>query len=366
MKVNIQHLKNKFVVEIDDLDITIEDLKKKLEGVMAESVRIPAADQALIFEREKMDDGKKLSDYVKGVKDEIKLFVIKQQRNTNPISKPVGSSNQESNNQAQSTPNPYLSSNQPMGNPYAMYGQQMPPYGYGSPQPMYGQMPYGYGSPQPMYGQMPPYGYGSPQPMYGQMPYGYGSPQNDGYNNEAFSNAMMQQMEQMLNSPELLDQVLSLQNPNMTPEQKENHKKLLKDALNMMKANPGLFQQAFSPENVNMAMNTMGMGQGGMHPPYPPAPMGGYDPRQLSARFSWRYGGYQSPVYGGPRPEQQPQQIDEQAYLVSLEQLKSMGFEEEEATDALKKAKGDINRALDILHEERKKNSQNNGSYSKK
>ncbi|KAH9411902.1 hypothetical protein HK407_02g03470 [Ordospora pajunii] len=364
MKINIQHLKNKFVVEIDDLDITIEELKKKLEGVMTEPVKIPATDQALIFEREKMDDGKKLADYVKSTKDEIKLFVIKQQRNANPISKPVASSGHESNNQVNSTPNPYLSSNQPMNNPYAMYGQM--PYGYGSPQPMYGQMPYGYGSPQPMYGQMP-YGYGSPQPMYGQMPYGYGSPQGDGYNNEAFSNAMMQQMEQMLNNPALLDQVLSIQNPNMTPEQKEDHKKLLKDALNMMKSNPGLFQQAFTPENVNMAMNSMNMmGQGGMYPPYPPAPMGGYDPRHPNARIAWKYGGYQSPMYGGARPEQQPQQFDEQAYLISLEQLKSMGFEENEAMDALKKAKGDINRALDILHDERRKNSQSNGSYSKK
>nr|AGE96362.1 hypothetical protein ECU07_0290 [Encephalitozoon cuniculi] len=365
MKINIQHLKNKFVVEVESLDITIEELKKKLEGVMGESVRIPAGEQTLIFEREKLEDDKKLSDYVKGSVEEIKLFVIKQHKNPNPISKPgnIYQNASGSDTQSHAGGNPYAAHGQSTPNPYAAF---MPPYGggYGSPQQMYGQMPYGYGSPQQMYGQMP-YGYGSPQQMYGQMPYGYGFPpgsgssgQGDGYN-EAFSNVMMQQMEQMLGNPALLDQVLNIQNPNMTPEQKEEQKKMLKEALNMMKANPSLFQQALTPERLNWALSTMnGGGYGGMFPSYPPQ-MGNFN---RDPRTPWMHG-YPPPGYGSPRPDQQ---IDEQAHLVQLEQLKAMGFEDEEATKALREAKGDINRALDILHENKKKRSQeNNGSSPK-
>ncbi|AFM98552.1 hypothetical protein EHEL_070250 [Encephalitozoon hellem ATCC 50504] len=364
MKINIQHLKNKFVIEVDNLDITIEELKKKLEETMGESVRIPASEQTLIFEREKLEDSKKLGDYVKGSTEEIKLFVIKQHKNPNPISKPSNiyqnTSASDVQSHGQGGGNPY--SGQATPNPYAAF---VPPYGgYGSPQQMYGQMPYGYGSPQQMYGQMP-YGYGSPQQMYGQMPYGYGFPQgsgphgqNDGYN-EAFSNAMMQQMEQMLNNPTLLDQVLNIQNPSMTPEQKEEQKKMLKEALNMMKANPSLFQQALTPERLSWALNTMNGGHGGMFPSYPPA-MGGFN--QRDPRAPWMHG-YPPPGYGGPRPDHQ---ADEQAYLVHLEQLKAMGFEDEDAARALREARGDINRALDILHENKNKKAQeNNGSSPK-
>ncbi|AFN83273.1 hypothetical protein EROM_070220 [Encephalitozoon romaleae SJ-2008] len=350
MKINIQHLKNKFVVEVENLDITIEELKKKLEEAMGESVRIPASDQTLIFEREKLDDGKKLSDYVKGSTEEIKLFVIKQNKNPNPISKPSNiyqnANTSDVQSQAHIGGNPHAG--QSMPNPYAAF---VPPYGgYGSPQQMYGQMPYGYGSPQQMYGQMP-YGYGFPQ--------GGGSPgQSDGYN-EAFSNAMMQQMEQMLNNPTLLDQVLNIQNPNMTSEQKEEQKKMLKEALNMMKANPSLFQQALTPERLSWALNTMNGGHGGMFPSYPPN-MGGFN--QRDPRAPWMHG-YPPPGYGSPRPNQQ---VDEQVYLVQLEQLKAMGFEDEDATKALKEARGDINRALDILHENKKrKNQETSGSSPK-
>ncbi|ADM11787.1 uncharacterized protein Eint_070230 [Encephalitozoon intestinalis ATCC 50506] len=362
MKINIQHLKNKFVVEVDNLDITIEELKKKLEENMGESVRIPAGEQTLIFEREKLEDGKKLSDYVKGSTEEIKLFVIKQHRNPNPISKPGNIYQNASNpSDAQSQPqggNHYGGHGQSTPNPYTAF---VPPYGgYGSPQQMYGQMPYGYGSPHQMYSQMP-YGYGSPHQMYSQMPYGYGFPQGsgspgqgDGYN-EAFSNAMMQQMEQMLNNPTLLEQVLSIQNPNMTPEQKEEQKKMLKEALNMMKANPSLFQQALTPERLNWALSTMnGGGYGGMFPSFPPGNMGNFN--QRDPRAPWMYG-YPPPGYGSPRPDPQ---ADEQIHLVQLEQLKAMGFEDEEAGKALREAKGDINKALDILHESKKKKSQEN------
>lgn len=353
MKVNIQHLKNKFVVEIENLEITIEELKKKLEGVMGESVRIPAAEQTLIFERDKLEDSKKLSDYVKGGGEEIKLFVIKQQRSSNPISKPAGNVYQNASTPSNTQSQPHLGGSQygghgqPTPNPYAAF---VPPYGgYGSPQQMYGQMPYGgYGSPQQMYGQMPYGGYGSPQQMYGQMPYGYGFPQGgrmpgqgDGYN-EAFSNMMIQQMEQMMNNPALLDQALSIQNPNMTPEQREGQKRLLTDALKMMKANPSLFQQALTPEKLSWAL---GMMNGGGHGEGFPPQMGGFG---QNPHAPWMYG-QPMPGYASPRPEQ----VDEQTYLVHLEQLKAMGFEDDEAADALKKARGEINKALDILNEKR-------------
>jgi len=268
-------------VEVENLDISIEELKKKLEETMGESVRIPAGEQTLIFEREKLEDSKKLSEYVKNSTEEIKMFVIKQQKNSNPISKPSGNVNGIQQTEGSRTPsqpqmggNPYANFGQPMPNPYSGFGSPYGGGGYGSPQQgMFGQMPYGGG-------------YGSPQQgMFGQMPYGgggYGSPQmgapfgqGDGQN-EAFSNALMQQMEQMLNNPAALDQVLNMHGPNLSPEQREEQKRMLKDALNMMKTNPALFQQAFTPERLSWAFNNMNHGGGGMNfPPQYPPQMGG-------------------------------------------------------------------------------------------
>lgn len=330
MKINIQHLKNKFTVEVEDLDVTIEDLKKKLEEVMGESVRISAGEQTLIFEREKLEDGKKLSDYVKNPSEEVKMFVIKQQKNPNPISKPSSQGSEPSR-----APQP-----QPQGNPYASFGQPNQFSGLGSP---YG----GYGSPQQgMFGQMP-YGYGSPQQGFGQMPYGYGSPQQGfgqgGGQNDAFSNAMMQQMEQMLENPAMLDQVMSMHGPNLTPEQREEQKRMLKEALNMVKSNPALFQQAFTPERLNWAFNNMA--HGGMNLPQQHPQMGNF---QGDLRTGPCCHGFYPPVYSEGKPSPQTY---EQVYSKQLTQLRDMGFTDDETSiDALKKSNGDINAALDFLY----------------
>lgn len=339
MKINIQHLKNKYTLEVESLDTTVCDLKKMLEDAMNESVRIPASEQTLIFEREKLEDDKKLSEYIKNDAEDVKMFVIRQQKTTNPISKPASF---EANTQQQNAP-------RPMGNPYANFAHPSPnPYAFGSP---YGG---GYGSPQGMYGQMPPQypGYGSPQGMFGQMPPpqypGYGSPQGqfgqgDGQN-EAFSNMMMQQMEHLINDPAMLDQVLGMHAPNMVPEQREAQKKMLKDALSMMKSNPALFQQAFTPERMNWAFNNMGGGNMNMPPPY--AAM------QNTQHGDLRNGpcshGFYPPVYNNGKPE--PRSYEE-VFSKQLVQLRDMGFTDDDASiEALKKAGGDINQALDFLY----------------
>lgn len=339
MKINIQHLKNKFTVEVESLEMTVSELKQKLEEEMGESVRIPAGEQTLIYEREKLEDSKKLSEYVKGSVEEVKMFVIKQQKNPNPISKPSGGGQQ-------GVEAPRATSQAQGGNPYASFGQGGNGYGgFGTP---YGG---GYGSPQQgMFGM--PYGYGSPQQGMFGMPYGYGSPQQGMFGqgegqNEGFSNAMMQQMEHLLNNPAALDQILSMHGPNLSGEQREEQKKMLRDALNMMKANPALFQQAFTPERLNWAFSNMN--QGGMgFMPFPPMGAG----NQGDLRTGPCSHGFYPPVYSNGKAEPQTY---EQVFEKQLAQLCDMGFTDNEANiEALKKGNGDINAALDFLHGGRK------------
>jgi ubiquilin len=347
MKINIQHLKNKFALEIEDLNITIEELKRRVEESMSESVRIPATEQTLIFETDKLEDSKKLSDYVKEDAGEIKMFVIRRQRNPNPISRPP---------QAQ----------QPSESPRvtAQPAQGAPPYGgyqqFHSPHGGYGQPPYGGYGGQPGYGQMPFGGYGSPQPGYGQMPYGgYGSPQNFGSpfpfggQNSEVPNAMLDQMEQMINNPVLLDQALSMYGgQNMTPEQKEEAKKMLVENLKMFKNNPAFLNQVLNSDVMRRNIDRMGMGQPMMPPTsFPPAPNFGQYADSSVPVIPCQHG-YYPPSYASGRPEAPNY---EQVYAKQLSQLQEMGFSDKAKNiEALIKGGGDIDKALDILYQDKK------------
>ncbi|KAF9763277.1 Ubiquitin domain-containing protein DSK2b [Nosema granulosis] len=321
----------KINIELDSLDITSEEFKKIIEKNMKPEKAIPHDKQSVFINKNKLTDGKKLSEYITSEDKEVKVFVLRQSKNV--LSGKTSSS--ESKKTDTSSYNPY--SQQPPRNPYeGVQNMQLPNWGYPSPNQSYGQPPaFGYGSPGQGFSQMPP-----------------------------MSNLISkEQIDLLLNNPQFLDQIIDIQSPGLSPEEKESKKNMYRDCFKMLKNDPSLMNSlnSMAPELLRGGMNMPPMP--GMPPQQPPSPYGyppqfGMPPQQPpNPYYQQPYYGY--PPYGGMPPYGAPIQPPmspshyEGAYALQLQALEEMGFvDKKENLEALIKTNGDINAALDYLRKD--------------
>lgn len=307
-------------IDVADLDITIEDLKKTIEEKMPEGKKISTDKQILYVKQKKLNAGSKLSEYISENDEGLRIFVLKETKTNLNKAEPKES-------------NPY--SNEPKApNPYNQSFQQPALHQQGFPGAGYPQQPMGY---PPMGYPQQPMGYppmNSPQMGYPPM----NSPQM-GYPpmNPPMNFKMSKEMiDMVLNNPALFDQMIEMQTAGLSPEMKESFKQSTMSAFKMLQNDPSLIDR----------INQMSGGMPQQMPSY------GYPPQQNMYN---PYGGYSNMNYGSPQP-QSPVLTREQyksQYTQQLTALTDMGFtNEEENLDALIKARGDINYALDLLRKD--------------
>ncbi|KAK6089962.1 hypothetical protein P3W45_001008 [Vairimorpha bombi] len=312
-------------IDVSDLNITIEDLKKIIEEKMPEGKKITSDKQILYVKQKKLDAGNKLSEYISESDEGVRIFVLKvtksnlnktENKEPNPYSSEPKASNPYNQSFQQSVPpqQPYPGSGyvpqQPMGYP-PMYPPQM---GY-NPQMGYPPM----NSPQIGYPPM-----NSPQMGYPQM----NSPMNFKMSKEM--------IDMVLNNPALFDQMIEMQTAGLSPEMKESFKQSTMSAFKMLQNDPSLIDR----------INQMSGGMPQHMPSY------GYPPQQNMYNS---YLGYPNMNYGSPQPQSPVLTRDQYKaqFVQQMEALKDMGFmNEEENLDALIKSRGDINYALDLLRKD--------------
>lgn len=208
----------------------------------------------------------------------------------------------------------------------------------------------------------------SHQPAYPPPP-SFNMPSSGGMNNDAMRGAMEQQLNQILENPNMLDLYFGGMMQGKTEEEKEQWRKTIISQLHAMKENPDLMNTVMNqmgsmdPRTLNNMMgNGGGFGPGaGMAPP-PAQPMGYYPPPQY---------GYQQ-AYAPPMPQPSPtvpcshgffpygyvvstpspaSMVNyEEKYAEQLRVMNDMGFTNKDMNiKALVKANGDVNVAIDII-----------------
>lgn len=304
-------------VEVADFGVTVAELKKQI----AETLEIPADEQRIILRGKVLKDEGVLS--AVGMEDGNVIHVVRSKKNTAATSNPSAAStaNISAPSSAVAAPAPTPSQAQPVpsaANPYAALmstfgAPQAPTAGAGLP----AMNPYG--------------GMGMGGAGAGMDMFGAGAP-NPQQAMEMMQNPMMQQMmQQALSNPQFMQYVIQ-SNPqlaSMPPQQQQ--------AIIEMMRNPQMMQLA-------MAMSG---GLGGM-------PQGGPEATPQSAQGAAPQGAAPSPFGAGfnpamfapPVPQGNPREI----YREQLQQLRDMGFPNEEANiAALQQAQGNVQFALERL-----------------
>lgn len=320
----------KINIELDSVDITSEEFKKLIEKNMNPDKVIPHDKQSVFINKEKLADDKKLSDYISSETKEVKVFVLRKSKNI--LSSGTKSQESQPKKTDSATYNPYNQQQAPR-NPYeGVQNMQLPNWGYPSP--------------SQSYGQPPAFGYGSPGQGFSQMP-----------GNNLISK---EQIELLLNNPQFLDQIIDLQAPGLSPEEKESRKKMYHDCFQMLKNDPSLMNSlnSMAPDLLRGGMNFPPQQQ-------PPSPYGyppqyGMPPQQNVNPYYQPPPYYGYPPYGAMPPYGMPSQQPpmspshyEAAYSLQLKALEEMGFNnKKDNLDALIKTNGDINAALDYLRKD--------------
>ncbi|KPA79896.1 putative ubiquitin-like protein [Leptomonas pyrrhocoris] len=296
-------------VDVSDFGVTVAELKKQLSSAL----EIPADEQRVILRGKVLKDDGVLS--AVGMEDGSVIHVVRSKKAaaSAPSATPTSASAVTSS-QTPSAPAPPTAASQPSqaetpANPYAALMST-----FGASQP---QQPFGGGNafsaPGNPYAQMGMEGPGNPSPQQAA---------------EMMQNPMMQQMmQQALNDPQFTQYIIqsSPQLAALPPAQQQ--------AVVQMMRNPYMMQQA-------MAMMGSGAAGGGGMPNF------GQPANQQNSNSVVPMAGFNPAMFAPPPPQGNPREI----YREQLQQLREMGFPNEEANiAALQQAQGNLQFALERL-----------------